>query len=160
MGMKSVELRNWRKIYSLQRFLAIPCSSFTLSAGGDLLANCYEAHDRNQATQPEVRVELRGRLILRVTCRGRGGAGGVWAGGAPAATTAPRTPGWCPGRGRGWSGARGRSHRHQGSQGGSLNIANNHCYRNHYYKIKMPQSWMISKSNVTMWTIHALHIMK
>ena len=62
MGMKSVELRNWRKIYSLQRFLAIPCSSFTLSAGGDLLANCYEAHDRNQATQPEVRVELKGWL--------------------------------------------------------------------------------------------------
>ena len=129
MGMKSVELRNWRKIYSLQRFLAIPCSSFPLSAGGDLLANCYEAHDRNQATQPEVRVNskvvrLTCHLTMRVTCRGQGGAGGVWVGGAPAATTAHRTPGWCPGRGRGWSGARGQSPHHQGSPGGSLNIAN------------------------------------
>ena len=57
MRMKSVELE---KNIFFATFLAIPCSSFPLSAGGDLLANCYEAHDRNQATQPEVRVKLKG----------------------------------------------------------------------------------------------------
>ena len=48
---------DWDEIYG--RGWPIPHSFFPLS-GEDLLANCYEAHDRNQATQPEVRVKLKG----------------------------------------------------------------------------------------------------